>query len=191
MAIRGANMKVDRRRIVRSAEDESTPLDRFISPAHNRGIPEQSSMGVNMIPILGAVIGVTALLFSSYYYSPAFLSTQQVLGVSGDRLESVAESNLDFMRGRKGYFKAGQPIAVEYALPPAASANLEIKRCGGPIVFEILKCNTAEVLTVTIADKMYGHTELYIGKSGFYHFDVTSINGEIPDTGYSVVWRRG
>lgn len=163
------------------------------------------------------------VFYCSLFYLPAYLNQDDIVRISShNRVSPSLERTgtpvnwytpyIDLLRLRRGFFRQGQTIEVEYLLSQPSTLQIEIKRCGGPLIYEIFKCHVVDQISHSESESLQGRLMVKAPVTGFYRMSDnvvagadTTIQGEadLPDKlssnptlrlsaplEYSVVWRR-
>ncbi len=147
------------------------------------------------------IIAVLSILYCSLFYIPGFINQSQIVRFSS---EAKVEPNenfdvtpvkwhspyLDLLRLRRGYFKSGQTLEIDYILSERAELLIQVKRCKGPAIIEIFYCNVDETIEHTQPSSVKGKLTMSVDRSGFYRMKEFVQTTDGQNVGYSAVWRR-
>lgn len=168
----------------------------------NSGLPSPSKILISSFAILASL----SMFYCSLFYIPAYMGSSDVaryfsnlehepsLDPKVDK-EVVNEVKwyspyMDLLRLRRGYFKANQVLNVQYLLSEHGTLQLDINRCGGPVIIEIFHCAVVDSISLTQADSKKGDLSLSISKNGFYRISETALDKNGKKLSYSIIWRR-
>lgn len=153
-----------------------------------------------------AILAALAMFYCTLFYVPAYLGSSGVARYFSDlKHEPNLKPNtkpktvnsvkwyspyMDLLRLRRGYFKADQILNVQYLLSEPGTLSLDIHRCGGPVIIEIIHCRIEETISLTRDNSKKGDITLSINKSGFYRISEKAKDKDGNPLSYSIIWRR-
>ena len=162
-----------------------------------------------LVSTVASILTGLGAFYCSLFYLPAYLNQSDVVRISSyQRVSASLKENdqgtpvnwytpyIDLLRARRGFFRAGQTIEVEYVLSGPDNLNIEIKRCAGPIIYEIFRCHVIDQINHTENESSQGRLLIKAPSTGFYRMteNVTekTASSKASNTSiqYSVIWRR-
>ena len=140
--------------------------------------------------------------YSSVFYVPSFIHFGHILGVSNIETQQAVKDKAsgkksfvryyaDLFKLRRGYFRVGQEIHIDYALSAGDTAKLNIYQCDAPPIVEVFTCEKFIYHSMDGAGK--GYSDFMINDPGFYYFDhkIVDQTGVKSNKPFSVMWSRG
>ena len=156
--------------------------------------------------LIGSTLSWIFGLFLAYcamFYVPAFIDLRGALDVAGIKQKTAAlpqageKSGVltpykNLLNARRGFFRSGQILQVDYALSPGTELTLTIRKCTAPVIVEIFKCTSVQDQTVRINNPREGSQMFRVSDAGFYYYsEVTrNLDGSDGEKPFVVLWRR-
>ena len=163
-----------------------------------RSMSNRRLIGSALSWILGLFI-----VYCAIFYVPAFVNLRSTMDVAGlkpktavlpaaNEKPGVLTPYLRLLNARRGFFRSGQILQVDYALSPGTELTLTIRKCEAPVIVEIFTCNSVQDQTIRISKPREGSQMFRVSEAGFYYYSETTRNldGSEDEKPHVVLWRR-
>jgi len=124
------------------------------------------------------------LVFSCLFYLPAFFDYRTAFQLAPPNLEDNRFKQLDALKPKRTYFRAGQGLRTVYNFPAGTKADLVYYKCRPVLILEVFKCDPEEVERFSLR-RSNGQHMTRVNQSGFYGVEVIT---KAED--YDVIWQR-
>ncbi|PHR55553.1 MAG: hypothetical protein COA43_15305 [Robiginitomaculum sp.] len=153
---------------------------------------------------------IIACIYVSTFYIGAFFDAGKMIGVGyadrADRSKNrIAQAEITHKHSiipplahvftpTKMFFKAGQTIQLNYALPDETSIVARIKQCDSVPLFEVFKCKFVNIKEQRASNAGRGTLTFTVESNGFYYFEheVSLLSGTVLEHyyEYQASWQR-
>lgn len=143
------------------------------------------------------------LAYASIFYVPSLINFGKILGISNIETKHAVEEKAkgrrsfityyaDLMKIRRGYFRTGQEIHIDYAISPGNAIRFVIYQCKSPPIIEVFHCDKFVYHEIKPSNTR-GYSDFVIKEPGFYYFDefITDKSGQPSDMPFVAMWSRG
>ncbi len=124
------------------------------------------------------------LVFSCIFYLPAFFDYRTAFQLKPQDIEDRRFAELEALKPKRTYFRAGQGLRTVYKFPSGAKAELVYYKCKPVPILEVFRCDPQEVERQRLR-RTNGQHRIRINQSGFYGVQVITSAED-----YDVIWQR-